>query len=401
MMNVLKKILLFVFLVILLAQVPFVYRRYQFGQLQKKIGAENAARASIADSGYRDYKGVIHTHSSLGGHSTGHFDELVTAAKLNNLDFVVMTEHPSENFDTSAATLKGAQSGVLFINGNEISTAGDDRFLLMPGSEKAFAEGYVKTPEFLQTEKSQGKLAFITYPDRFHSWDADYDGIEVFNLHTNARRMNPLFFALDAFWSFSATPEILMADYFKRPAEELKKFDELTQQKKLALFAGSDAHSNIGIDLGTETNDRLIGLKFDPYASIFQLVRTHVLLSAAEPLTQENLLKALKNGNAYIGFDVLGDTTGFSFTAENGAEKKIMGEEIAAGENVTLKIKTPLKSNILITRNGEIVNVSADQADFSYNVKEKGVYRVEVYLDSLGSPFDKTPWIISNPIYVR
>jgi hypothetical protein len=30
---------------------------------------------------------------------------------------------------------------------------------------------------------------------------------------------------------------------------------------------------------------------------------------------------------------------------------------------------------------------------------EKGAYRVEVYLDSLG--FTETAWIMSNPIYLR
>jgi hypothetical protein len=405
MIKILKKIFIFIFIVLLLAQLPFIYRRYQFGQLQQKIEAQNAGRISSSDEICRDLKGAIHVHSSLGGHSTGQFDELVTAAKENQLDFVVMTEHPSENFDTSAATLKGEQSGVLFVNGNELSTASDDRFLLVPGSEKAFAEGRVQTPDLLRAEKAQGKLAFITYPDRFHSWQSDYDGIEIFNLHTNAKRMNPVMFGLDAFWSFGVAPEMVMASYFQRPAQELRMFDELTQQRQLTLFAGSDAHSNIGAGLGTETGDRLFGLKFDPYASVFKLVRTHILLKAAEPLNQENLLRALKNGNAYIGFDILGDTTGFSFTAETSSDKKIMGESIpgegSMPQDVTLKIKVPLKSNILIIRNGESINATAGQNEISYPVKEKGVYRVEVYLDALGSPFDKTPWIISNPIYIR
>src|SRR5262245_54133089 len=133
-MRFLKKLFLFFLLVAVLAQAPFIYRRYQFGLLQQKIISPNSARAFAPQTGYRDVKGVIHVHSSLGGHSTGHFDELVKAAKTNALDFVVMTEHPSENFDTSDATLKGIQSGVLFINGNELSTASDDRFLLLPGS---------------------------------------------------------------------------------------------------------------------------------------------------------------------------------------------------------------------------------------------------------------------------
>jgi len=398
MFRILRNIFLVLFVAVLLAQLPFIYRRYQFGQLQQKIEAQKSKRVQNTDNTYKDYKGLIHVHSSLGGHSLGQFDELVTAAKSNALDFVVMTEHPSENFDTSAATLKGIQSGILFVNGNEVSTGSDDRFLLIPGSDKAFAEGFVKTPEFLRDEKAQGKLAFITYPYRFHSWEADYDGIEVFSLHTNAKKMNPALFALDAFWSFTSMPEIVIADYFKRPDDDLKKYDELTQQRKLTLFSGTDAHSNMGIGLEAETGDKLLGLKFDPYASIFKLVRTHVLLKNGEALTQENLLRALKNGNAFIGFDILGDTTGFSLTASNGA---IQGEEVPFGENVALNVKTPLKSTFVILRNGEVVGSLAEQTALSFNVKDKGVYRVEVYLDSLGSPFDKTPWIISNPIYVR
>jgi len=401
MINTLKKIFLILFLVILLAQIPFIYRRYQFGLLQQKINTLNSPRANTPENNYRDYKGVIHAHSSLGGHSTGQFDELVTGAKSNRLDFVVMTEHPSENFDTSAATLKGIQQGVLFINGNEISTADDDRFLLLPGSDKAFAEGRVKTADFLSEEKAQGRLAFITYPEKFHSWSADYDGVEVFNLHTNAKKMNTAFFALDAFWSFSSSPEILLANYFRHPTDELKKFDELTQQKKLTLFAGSDAHSNIGAGLETETGDRFLSIKLDPYAAIFKLVRTHVLLEKTENLSQETLLAALKNGHCYIGFDVLGDTSGFSFTAEDVAEKKIMGDELALSDSLNLKVSVPLKSRIALFLNGKKVQDFSDETALTFPVKEKGVYRVEVYLDPLGSPFDKTPWIISNPIYVR
>ncbi len=405
MIKILRNIFLFLFVVILLAQLPFIYRRYQFGSLKQKIASLQNERSVPAESDYRNYRGVIHTHSSLGGHSTGQFDELVTAAKTNGLDFVVMTEHPSEYFDTAGSTLKGVQQEVLFINGNEISTADDDRFLLIPGSENAFAEGYLKTPDFLSREKAQGKLAFITYPYRFHSWDADYDGIEVFNLHTNAKRMNPVWFGLDAFWSFSAAPEITVANYFQRPEAELKKFDELTQQKKLSLFAGSDAHSNIGAGLDTNTGDRLFGVKLDPYAFIFSLVRDHILLKKTDPLNQDTLLAALKNGSCYIGFDVLSDTTGFSFTAENSAGKKMMGEEITWTEDTKLNVTVPLKSRIAVFRDGAADDAGpeyfSDETTLSYPVKNKGVYRVEVYLDSLGSPFDKTPWIISNPIYIR
>ena len=37
---------------------------------------------------------MIHVHSFLGGHSAGTFTEVITGAKANQLDFVIMTEHP-------------------------------------------------------------------------------------------------------------------------------------------------------------------------------------------------------------------------------------------------------------------------------------------------------------------
>jgi hypothetical protein len=36
-----------------------------------------------------------------------------------------------------------------------------------------------------------------------------------------------------------------------------------------------------------------------------------------------------------------------------------------------------------------------------FQVSEKGIYRVEVYLPQLPLPAGAQPWIISNPIYVR
>jgi hypothetical protein len=40
-------------------------------------------------------------------------------------------------------------------------------------------------------------------------------------------------------------------------------------------------------------------------------------------------------------------------------------------------------------------------AGMKFEPQGPGEYRVEVYRELLGSPFDKMPWIISNPIYVR
>ena len=129
-----KKVLLAVFLVILLSQLPFAYRRYKLGKLASAIRAINDQQRTPAISNHlQEIKGVAHVHSFIGGHSTGTFQAIIDAAVANDLDFVLMTEHPAVNFDTASMTLKGDHAGIIFVNGNEVSTSTGDRLLLLPG----------------------------------------------------------------------------------------------------------------------------------------------------------------------------------------------------------------------------------------------------------------------------
>ena len=401
-MKLWKKILIILFAIILLAQIPFIYNRFQTGNLAAKINDLQANRTNLTDPQYTDFKGIIHVHSSLGGHSTGHFDELINGANANDLDFVVMTEHFSTFFDASALTLQGFYGKTLFVGGNEIDTSDSDRFLMIAGNAEAPKFAAQKTTEVLEKIHADNKLAFITYPEKFKSWNSDFDGIEVFSLHTNAKKMNPVGFFFNALWSFGSYPELTMANYFARPDENLRKYDEFAANRRITLFAGSDAHSNLGFHLfGDDAGGKIVNLKFDDYATVFRLVRTHVLIEKNKPLTQENLIDALKNGHAFVGFDILSDTNGFSFIAENGTERKIQGDEISLQNGVRLKVNTPQPARYVIFHNGEKVYETGGKTEIVYDAKEKGAYRAEVYLDALGSPFDVMPWIISNSIYVK
>jgi hypothetical protein len=130
-----RRILIAILGLIIVSQLPFAYRRYRLRRLRQTIQQLAAQRVPPAvESEFADYQGVIHVHSSLGGHSTGNFAELINAAKANQLDFVIMTEHPQQDFDTAAMTLNGTHAGVLFINGNEVATSNGDRLLLIPDS---------------------------------------------------------------------------------------------------------------------------------------------------------------------------------------------------------------------------------------------------------------------------
>ncbi|MGD9629487.1 MAG: hypothetical protein AB7V18_09590 [Pyrinomonadaceae bacterium] len=404
-MKILRTIILFSLAVLLAVQVPFVYRRYKIGQLANRISELQKAAADDPrhqKPGFSEYKGVMHVHTFLGGHSTGTFDELIKAANSNGLDFVVMTEHYENAYDTSALTLKGRFGKTLFVNGQEVDTNDGGRFLLLPGSPDSPAFAGVDSTSFLEQIHSEGRIAINNYPERNRSDVIDFDGMEAYSLHINAKASNPFTAIFDVLWSFSAYPEATYATYFRRNDDYLRRYDAISAKKRLLLTAGADAHSNKGYYLlADDEGNKHFGIKIDPYETVFRLVRMHVLLESGTALTGESLIDALKKGHAYVGFDVLSDASGFSFTADSGSERRIMGDEIEVGSGVKLTASAPVPARFVLFKDGERIEEAADVSEFSVNVINVGVYRVEVYLDRLGEPFDRAPWIMSNPIYVR
>jgi len=400
-----KKVTLVILALLLIFQIPFIYRRLRLGSLYRAIQQVNAERAvDPSESAYADYKGVIHVHSSLGGHSLGNLADIITAARQNGLSFVVMTEHPSDVMDTSAQTLKGVHAGVLFINGNEVNTASRDRLLLVPGSAEAATANTIGAQQVLSEQKARGGLSFLAYPQEFQSWDVvDYDGMEVYNLYTNTKRINYFVTFFDGIWSYWSYADLMFARFDERPDDALKKWDELmrTKNRKMVATAGNDAHSNVGFRVGDLTGKELFGLHLDPYERSFRLVRNHVLIEKEKPLTSETLLDALRSGHSFIAFDIFGDSTGFTFTAENSQGQRIMGDEIELLDGVRLIVTTPVKARVLLFKDGQVIRDEDGTARKEYAITERGVYRVEVYLTQLGSLVKDKPWIISNPIYVR
>jgi len=407
-----KKLLLFVIALFLLSQIPFAYRRYKLSRLHAAIQQLNSQRVVIENnSGLTEFKGVVHVHSFLGGHSTGNFEEIISAAQSNQLDFVVMTEHPAQNFNTAAMTLKGEHGGMLFINGNEVKTATGDRLLLIPGDEQAGSDSRWSTADVLSRRTSG--LQLIAYPEEFKSWETGYDGVEVYNVYTNARRINPLVMFFDGLWSYRSYPDLLFANFYRRPTENLKKWDELIKEKgkRLVATAGNDAHANVGLSLNDSSGKTLLGFKLDAYERSFRLVRLHVLANersrlfigdmSSARLDEKILLDAIGAGHCFIGFDLFGDATGFRFTAHNGDENKIMGDEIKLADQLTLNVTVPVSARILLLKDGLLIQEANGVNRMEFATREKGSYRVEVYLPQLQKPVGEQPWIISNPIYVR
>jgi hypothetical protein len=396
-----RKILIAILGLIIVSQLPFAYRRYRLSGLQNSIQQLASQRVSQpTESGYVDYPGVIHVHTSLGGHSTGNFAELIAAARANQLAFVIMTEHPQAAFDTSAMTLSGDHGGVLFVNGNEVATANGDRLLLIPGSASAASMNTQSTQEIIEKQKSSSGLAFAAYPTESQTWPgSSINGVEIYNLFTNARHYNPLVGFFDGIWSYGSYPNLMFANFFVRPTENLKRWDDAVSagNRRLVAIAGNDAHSNIGLSLNDASGKQWLGVKLDPYERSFRTVRTHVLISKDKGLSRESLLEAISQGHCYISFDLFSDPKGFKFLVEN--SDKIMGDEIARTGGLTLKAGAPLACQFVLLKNGVVVDQKAGTtADFP--IDSAGSYRLEVYLDSLPAPAKGQPWILSNPIYV-
>jgi hypothetical protein len=401
-MRLWKKILLALFVALLLSQAPFLYRRYKLGRLHQSILALNAQRTPIPDDEYTEYVGVAHVHSFLGGHSTGTFQQIIAAAHANRLNFVLMTEHPAREFDSSALTLKGQYEGLLFVNGSEVGTVSGDRLLIFPGDAEAYQDAQRATAEVLKARA--GIATFVAYPESFKSWEATgYRGIEVYNTYTDAQRANKLLLTLDGLWAYRSYPDLLFANIYRRPAGNLALWDQAIARTggPVVAIAGNDAHANVGINLSDAAGHTLFGLKLDPYERSFRLVRLHVLLPDSVPLTTESLLSAIGRGSCYIGYDLFGDTSGFRFRAQSGAEQRVMGEEISLAGEVTLTASVPVNARIVLLKDGTVIKEELSRNRLEFVTKEKGSYRVEIYLASLPPPVSEVPWIISNPIYLR
>jgi hypothetical protein len=291
--------------------------------------------------------------------------------------------------------------GVRFINGNEVATASGDRLLLIPGTPNAATAGTRNTQEIIDQQKQTGGLSFVAYPSESQNWQSTTaDGVEIYNLFTNARQIKPVVMFFDGLWSYRSYADLMFANFFSRPEANLRLWDtaERSTNKRLVAIAGNDAHSNVGISLNDSSGKQLVGLKLDPYERSFRVVRTHVLIKKGTELTRESILEALGRGHCYLSFDIFADASGFNFSV-SGSEAT-MGDEISASAQPRLSVTTPLLARIVFLKNGNVVYQGIGKtAEFSPD--GPGVYRVEAYLDSLPAPVTGQPWIISNPIYVR
>jgi len=387
---------------LLLVQIPGLISRYRLSGINDTIRVGNENTKQLERKKYVLKTGVLHVHSKIGGHSTGTFPELVQAAKKNDLDFVVMTEHTSVGNDTAPKSFSGDRDGVLFLGGHEMDSADGNRYLIIDSFDNVTKAGQTNASELIKTTHEEGSIAFVTHPERNRNLDIPSDGFEVLSLHKSVKKLAPVSFLLDALWCYTNYPELTLVKHFERPTENLEVYDRLSRKKKLSLFASTDAHANLGYQVGS-SDDPWLDIQFDPYESLFRIVRTHVLIEKDSSYGRDDLVSALGDGRFFTALDVLGDPRNFSFTAigKDDGEEFQMGSEVSARQVSGLRVTASGKNRTVILRNGKRIFDEITEPQVEIKIKEPGVYRVEVYRQDLGTLFDKMPWIMSNPIYLK
>lgn len=344
----------------------------------------------------------MHTRHSDG---TGTHQDIAGAAIKAGLEAVIVTDHNILVQDQEGYFARGEDS-VLVLVGEEIhdnNTEQRNNHLLVFGVNHELADLAPDTQGLITKIDRAGGLSFLAHPidpaaPKFNqgdfSWDkwdvTGFTGIELWNGFSEFKT------------KLSGTPAALW--YAHNPSriargpipETVMIWDRLTGAgNKIVAVGGSDAHA-LHANLGP------LKRTLFPYQYHFQCVNTHLLLPenlSGDLNTDKALIyDALRQGHAFIGYDLPRSSRGFRFTGSGVGVNAVMGDEISVGDGITLQIILPDRAECILIKDGQPVKQWQDKKVCSYSATRPGVYRVEVYLPFLGR---RRAWIFSNPIYIR
>lgn len=332
----------------------------------------------VAGTDLFDWKGVVHCHSYLSHDSTGTIEEISAAATAARLDFLVMTDHPTE-FSITEGT-RGRIGDTLFVVGAEIRTpkCGILAFPLVSRLRRW------QNPAALVAEANrQGAVTFLEHAEKSEVWDTPgLTGVEIINLHAGALAVDKALMIVSGLFQSVRT---VMARTVQRDPRVLARWDEqLVRRQPLAPIGGNDAHNNIRI-YGP------LGGTIGTYRETFLTLSTHVL---APRMDEASLVEAFRRGRSYVSIDLYGEGSGFDYRAEDAAGTHLPGDTVAPSAALTLSVRTPKLARIRVLRDGTLYQEQIGR-QLRLTAPPPGVYRVEA-----ATP-DGWPWLFSGSIRVR
>ena len=340
--------------------------------------------------------GNLHMHTPFSDGELYHA-EIAQAAATAGLDFVVVTDH-----NVWVKGPEGYHDGVLVLVGEEVH---DNRrqpqanHMLIYGADAEMCLHAESPQRLIDAARARGALTFLAHPidPPLHfmgedaldwvDWDVEgYTGIEVWNYMSEFKGRIPN--RLMALWNVF-NPQRTIQGPFR---QILAIWDGLLAQgRRVTAIGGADAHG------GTYSLGPISRTVF-PYQYLFRCVNTHLLIE--QPLSsdvapdKQSIYAALANGRGWIGYDLLGNTRGFKFTARSMANSAGIGDDLKRAAAVTFEVETPAPASTRLIRADKGIVAASGGRTLKYTTADAGAYRVEVTRGGKG-------WIFSNPIYVR
>jgi hypothetical protein len=404
---------------------------------EDRLRYQRERRAVAMQTGYRDFRAILHAHAEDSAHTGGSRPELLAAAKQTGVKIVMLTDHVRPPRDFINDSWRGLREGALFIPGAE-----SEGFLVYP-QRSIMAAHINKTfktrDDYVKLVKPDSGLIFLSHVEEKDDWaTGELDGLEIYNHHTDfADEGEFVMWLRGSFTNPDRLKQIeqMLADYpmevFGSSQDYLEqiiaKWDRDLMSHRLTGVSANDCHHNqvftvkvadsnaIEINIvgdpprkvttgqsprvaemvkGRNPGDVIARLDFDPYERSLSYVTTHILTNE---LNEASVRQALKQSRAYVAHDWLCDPTGFAFIAERGGKRAgVMGDEVKLAKGLRLHLAAPVAGVIKLFYNGKpIQETKSDRLDFDVN--ESGVYRAEVWLELDG---EMRPWIYSNAIRI-
>jgi hypothetical protein len=346
-----------------------------------------------------EYVGNLHIHS-LYSDGAGSVEQIAEAARKANLDFIILNDHDQKT-DGLHLDEEGFKQGVMVLLGLEIG--GRYHHYLAYDLKKFIHSNTLSPQEIIDRVNDQSGFGFLAHPfekgmpmakrSLAYTWNdlsvKDYTGICIWNFSSRwkERVRTPL---------HGLILLLLKSQLLKGPDSRTIEFwDQKCLESKVTAIGGSDAHGS---------NFSLGPFRFTPltYDYLLRTINVHILLDREMPkgfgAAKQEVYGALRQGRYFIAHEKIGNARGFRFDFISDSKYHLkMGQE-SLFQPGTVKIQAPRKCEIRLIKNGAFLKKWRGNKAF-FRVKERGVYRVEIYVHLLF--FGWRPWIFSNPIYLR
>lgn len=376
-----------------------VYLIYGFYISQIDLTVINPKLRDNINSIYYDYKGIInvHTDQSLGSSSAL---QIIKSARNAKLDFMIFTD--LNNFNETNL-IEGYFEETLIMSGAKISYL-DSRFIVIPFTKGQLGanlgDAQVRLADLLSQPKTKDYLIILAHPfNSGFNWNGPLpqgiDGFEIVNLKSLAQKAFQVS-SVSPIWSLFIYPfnsALSFTRLFNEPTDELNLFDSATSQTPVSGFAGAEASAR-----AIPTSNVLI--KFPSYQKTFEIFANHVWVKSeltGNLKTDKNkILGALKQGNFYIAFDMIGDPKGFVATIEDRGKFYLPGTSMKLNRHLKLRVSLPESPKfffeIVIYRNGDRYQ-TFNQKNIDLEISQPGTYRIQVRVSPYFPLPDATKWI--------